>query len=387
MILSEKIAKNIVREVNAVIPMKINIMNEKGLIIASSDVKRINTFHEGAHQILTEQVSEVRVSYDGEFDGALQGVNYPLKIQNYIVGVLGITGVYEEIKESANIIRRMTELILENAYSVEQKQLKENICNRYLSEWLNGEAKNITKDFVEKGKALGFDIKIPRRIIVCSLYIKDINESIQSMQVIEEAEKCLKQKIVSFDAKNIYYESGSSLICAITEKKDDGIKNIIDLLKKEVESKYPVKLAVGVDSPVGSYSFAKIALNRAIKANRACMRTHKWDVRFYDELNMEVFCDEIEEGIKWEFIHKIFKACSNEEIREAMILLEVYYDMEGSINRAADQLFIHKNTLQNRLKQIMEKTGYDPRSIRHSSLFYIAIYFYRELGESTRTQI
>ncbi len=383
MILSQKIAKNIVREVNAVIPMKINIMDERGIIIASSDAKRVNTFHEGAYQIVTDQISEIRVNYDGEFDGALEGINYPLKIQNYIVGVLGITGVYDEIKESANIIKRMTELILENAYSVEQKQLKENICNRYLSEWFNGEAKNITKDFVKKGKALGFDITMPRRLMVCSLYIKDTDESIRSMQVIEEAEKSLKQRIVRINHSNIYYESGSALICAITAKDDNEIIEIVTLLKNEIENKYPVKLAIGIDSPMGNYTFAKLAFIRATKANRACMRTHKWDVRFYDDLNMEVFCDELEEGIKLEFINKIFRGFTNEEIRETMILLEVYYDMEGSINKAADKLFIHKNTLQNRLKQITERTGYDPRSIRHSSLFYIAIYFYRELGNNT----
>lgn len=383
MILSQKIAKNIVREVNAVIPMKINIMDERGIIIASSDAKRVNTFHEGAYQIVTDQISEIRVNYDGEFDGALEGINYPLKIQNYIVGVLGITGVYDEIKESANIIKRMTELILENAYSVEQKQLKENICNRYLSEWFNGEAKNITKDFVKKGKALGFDITMPRRLMVCSLYIKDTDESIRSMQVIEEAEKSLKQRIVRINHSNIYYESGSALICAITAKDDNEIIETVTLLKNEIENKYPVKLAIGIDSPMGNYTFAKLAFIRATKANRACMRTHKWDVRFYDDLNMEVFCDELEEGIKLEFINKIFRGFTNEEIRETMILLEVYYDMEGSINKAADKLFIHKNTLQNRLKQITERTGYDPRSIRHSSLFYIAIYFYRELGNNT----
>lgn len=383
MLLSEKIAKNIVREVNAVIPMKINIMNEKGMIIASSDYTRVNTFHQGAYQIVKEQASEIRVNYDGEFDGALQGINYPIKIQNYIVGVLGITGEYNQIKENASIIKRMTELILENAYSVEQKLLRESIRNRYLAEWFGGDAKNITKDFVKKGETLGFDIMIPRRIIVCSFYIKDIEESIHAMQVIEEAEKKLKQNIVRLDQNNIYYDSGSALICAITAKKNDEIISIIQSLKNEIESKYPVKLAIGIDSPMSNYTFAKVALSRAMKTNRACMRTHKWDVRFYDDLNMEVFCDELEENTKWEYIHKIFRDFSNDEIRDSMILLEVYYDMEGSINKAAEKLFIHKNTLQNRLKQIMERTGYDPRSIRHSSLFYISIYFYRELDNST----
>lgn len=80
---------------------------------------------------------------------------------------------------------------------------------------------------------------------------------------------------------------------------------------------------------------------------------------------MEIFTDELSETVKSEYVHKIFKGMNDEEIFKAVQLLEIYYDEEGSISRAADKLFIHKNTLQNRLKQIQARTGYDPRSIRH----------------------
>lgn len=380
--LSVQIASNIVKEVNSVIPLKINIMNEKGIIIASSDPLRIGSFHEGALRIIENQIDEIAVHFDGEFNGALQGINYPLKLQGYIIGVLGITGKYEEIVNSALIIKRMTELILENTYSVEQRQLQENVCNRYLSEWLNGEAKNITTDFVKRGKALGFDITIPRRILVCSFYIPNSSQNLQTMQVIEQAEKYLKKTVSDLDALNLYYKAGSALVCAVTVISDLGAEILVKELKKQVEEKFPVYLAIGIDSKVDNFEFAQTALIRAQKANKACMRTHKRDIRFYDDLNMEVFTDEISELSKQEFIHRIFKGFSNEEIRHSMILLETFYDLEGSINKASERLFIHKNTLQNKLKRIAERTGYDPRSIRHSSLFYIAIYFYRDIYDS-----
>ncbi|WP_029504806.1 CdaR family transcriptional regulator [Lachnoclostridium phytofermentans] len=382
MILSVQIASNIVKEVNSVIPLKINIMNEKGIIIASSDKPRIGCFHEGAMRIIENQIDEITVHFDGEFNGALQGINYPLKLQGYIIGVLGITGKYEEIANSALIIKRMTELLLENTYSVEQKQLKENVCNRYLSEWLNGEAKNITSDFVKRDKVLGLDITIPRRILVCSFYHSDQRENLQSMQVMEEAEKYLKKKVSSKDPFNLYYKSGSILVCAVTATSDGSVETLARELKKKVEEKYFVKLAIGIDSIVENYAFAQTALTRAQKANKACMRTHKRDIRFYEDLNMEVFTDEISELTKQEFVHRIFKGFSNEEIRNSMVLLETFYDLEGSIQKVSEHLFIHKNTLQNKLKRIAERTGYDPRSIRHSSLFYIAIYFYRDIYDS-----
>lgn len=379
MLLSVQIASNIVKEINSVIPMKINIMDANGIIIASSDSKRIGQFHEGAYRIIEKQIDEITVHYDGEFDGALQGINYSLKLQGYIVGVLGITGEYEEISESALIIKRMTELLLENTYSVEQKQLREDMCNRYLAEWLHGEAKNITAEFVERGRVLGFDITVPRRILVCSFYRQGYETDLDAMTIIEQAEKFLKKIVTSIDPLNLYYKSGSTLVSAVTAIKDERVEALAWELKKQVEKQFPVKLAVGIDSISDNFAFIQKALIRAQKANNACMRTHKRDIRFYDDLNMEVFSDEISELSQIEFIQRIFKGFSDEEIRESMVLLETYYDMEGSINRAAEHLFMHKNTLQYKLKRIAELTGYDPRSIRHSSLFYIAIYFYRNI--------
>ena len=57
-------------------------------------------------------------------------------------------------------------------------------------------------------------------------------------------------------------------------------------------------------------------------------------------------------------------------------------DREGDTNAASEKLYIYKNTLQYRLNKIADRTGYNPRSIRHSSLFYIAIYFYRETRDA-----
>ncbi|NLZ81669.1 MAG: hypothetical protein GX913_07735 [Clostridiales bacterium] len=383
MLLSVQIASNIVKEVNLVIPLKINIMDERGLIIASSDQTRIGGFHEGAFHIITNKLDELTVNYDGEFEGALRGINFPLKLQGYIVGVLGITGEYDEIIDSTKIIKRMTELLLENTYSVEQKQLQESVRNRYLAEWLNGEPKNITTEFVERGQALGLDISIQRRIMVCSFYNHlNSNSYLKYMQVIEQAEEYLKKRVINIDPFNLYYKAGSSLVCAVTTIKDNDIELLALELKKQVEELYPIKLAIGIDSVVDNFAFMKTALARAQKSNNACMRTHKRDIRFYSDLNMEVFTDEVSELSKIEFIHRIFKNFSDEEIRDSTILLEIFYDLEGSITKTAERLYIHKNTLQYKLRKIAERTGYDPRSIRHSSLFYIAIYFYRYIADS-----
>jgi len=108
--LSQQIAENIVHEVNAVIPQMINIMDENGVIIASSDLSRVGTLHDGAVQILRDGLDELIIHSPDEFFGSKPGVNYPIIMQGAYVGVLGITGDYTDVADSALIIKRMTEL-------------------------------------------------------------------------------------------------------------------------------------------------------------------------------------------------------------------------------------------------------------------------------------
>ena len=63
-------------------------------------------------------------------------------------------------------------------------------------------------------------------------------------------------------------------------------------------------------------------------------------------------------------------------------MLEIFYEEDGSITKTAARLFIHKNTLQQHLRKIAARTSYDPRSLRDSAVFYIIIYFYRDITNS-----
>ncbi len=52
--------------------------------------------------------------------------------------------------------------------------------------------------------------------------------------------------------------------------------------------------------------------------------------------------------------------------------LKVYYEMNMSLSKTADKLFLHKNTVQQRLKKILGQSGYDPRSFQDAVLLYLA---------------
>lgn len=379
--LSDSIAREIVGELSKVTALNINIMDAEGRIIASIDPSRIGTYHAGAHRIMTQNLSELVIRNGDRLEGARPGLNYPIRIDGQSVGVLGITGEYGEIVDSARIIKRMTELLLQSAYNTEQKQFGKSVRNRYFDEWVNGDVKSITAEFVDRGRALGFDITLPRRFLDCSVYAPTHDAGMEVMRAIEQAEEAAVQYVLGLNRSNIYFKAGASLVLAVTETTDEGILRVAKQLVAIVDAMPGIRLAVGVDAGVEPFHAAKSALHRARVANRACMRTHRWNIRFYNDLRMELIVDGMSDPAKIEYVKRLFPGYTQNEIVDAMILLENYYETEGSVAKTAERLYIHKNTLQYKLKKIAERTGYDPRSIRHSSLFYNAIFFYRNLSE------
>lgn len=102
-------------------------------------------------------------------------------------------------------------------------------------------------------------------------------------------------------------------------------------------------------------------------------------IKGYDEINMELFADLIPLTAKREYVKKIFHGYTPLELADAVHTLECFFEHDGSITRTADALYIHKNTLQQHLRKIAARTGYDPRSLRSSAVFYVVLYFYQDI--------
>lgn len=54
-------------------------------------------------------------------------------------------------------------------------------------------------------------------------------------------------------------------------------------------------------------------------------------------------------------------------------LLKIYFSNNMSLKETADQMFLHKNTLQYQLDKIWKNTGYNPREFRDAAILYIAL--------------
>ena len=91
MFVSKETAQAIVEEMKAATGHDINLMDDQGVILASTDPKRVGEEHGGAKRLLSQGLQRL-VVYDDEEPGTRKGVNLPVYMEGTPVGVIGITG-------------------------------------------------------------------------------------------------------------------------------------------------------------------------------------------------------------------------------------------------------------------------------------------------------
>lgn len=370
--LSKHNALQIVQNINDILPHKINLMDLHGTIIASTDPQRIGSFHGGAAKVIQENLDELRIFSNDEYEGTRKGTNFLLRVRGEPIGVLGITGSYEEILPFAYVIKRMTELLVNEKEIQRQQDFFENKRTRFLTEWIT-HSDQVNKEFLKTGLDLKIDLLVPRRIL--SVAFSPAEENFD----VDLAERTLESRLKKIDGSCLLCKMANEFLIFSCKVRDESMREFALKLKSDIEERCRVFVLIGIDHPAADYLHMNEAYKQAKKALQSCMKTKKTAVLFYDEIDMELFADEIPNQSKIRYIKKIFHGYNIIEIQRAVELLEKFYENEGSITRTAEILFIHKNTLQQRLKKIFLRTGYDPRSLRDNAIFHMAIYFYRDL--------
>ena len=95
--ISRSTAMRIVTDLSDIVGQQINMMDENGLIIASTDPDRLGMVHGGSLKVLEGKLTSLIIHSDDEYPGSRPGLNLPIEIDGKYIGVIGITGKYEAI--------------------------------------------------------------------------------------------------------------------------------------------------------------------------------------------------------------------------------------------------------------------------------------------------
>ncbi len=110
--LEKALAEKLIEQVTEYTSYNVNIMDEKGVIIASRSRERVGTFHEAAYELLQGTGDMLTVMDGEEYPGSLRGMNLVIEIDGRREGVVGVTGDPDEIRPVALIIKMAIETLI-----------------------------------------------------------------------------------------------------------------------------------------------------------------------------------------------------------------------------------------------------------------------------------
>lgn len=373
--LSSQGAQAIVDEVGAVVKQNINMMDRRGYVIASTDETRIGSLHEGARRVIEEHLTELYVEEEHATPTARPGLNLPITHAGAIVGVIGITGRYEEVVGYGQVVKKMVEILLRENARQDEKRMGRRVLNRFLEDWVIGSGLMQPKILEERGFALGIDIAQPRRVMVASArelveYASTAAGQMQLEQVEREAAS------LSGNGSLVFGSAGRQIIL-VKKCTDRQMEQTACRIRTAVLKKFGIRMVIGIDGRAGDIH---VAYGQAGKAWRSAGMAKK-DILTYDSVTLELFTEDLGQEVKKEYVRKVFKECSYEELCQWMGLLEAYFEAEGSLQSASGALHIHKNTLTYKLKRLAELTGYDVRLVSQAAVFYMAMLFFRDVKD------
>lgn len=380
--ISKSSAQQIVEEIGKLVKQNINLMDETGRIIASNDHARIGNFHTGAYRIIQNHLSEYYIT--PELENALpnvrRGINLPIEVDGEVQGVIGITGDYTEVIKYGQIVKKMAEILIRERMALDNRQLDQRVRSRFLEDWILGSGLSNPQALSERGFALGIDIHTPRRCIVVSAKNREqYTGTLEGQMLLEQVEHLVNVPVSA--QGGIILRNAARQILLLRRQDTHALVQFCREIGENLSDKLGVSMIFGIDGQSEDVHGAYIQANRAwhTAAYSDCA------VTCFENLRTELLMDDLSQENKQEYLRRIFRGCSQEEVAEYISLLEVFFASEGSLQKAAGQLYIHKNTMQYRLKHLAEITGLDVRKPSQAPSLYLAMLLYLDLSRSEST--
>jgi carbohydrate diacid regulator len=135
MMLSPVLAQQIAGETTEAIGHNVIITDGDGIVTGSGDVRRVGSLHEASLQVMETQESAWHSPEQARaLTGVRPGITLPLVIGGEAVGTVGITGSPRQVRRFGLLVRRQTEILLEQAALLRSRMLRERALEDLVGE-------------------------------------------------------------------------------------------------------------------------------------------------------------------------------------------------------------------------------------------------------------
>lgn len=363
--ISEKYLQNILCEMKEIVDQDLIFMNTDGIIKASTVTSRIGNVHYGGKKVV-ETGRDLMIYSDQEYIGAKKGINMPVRLDETIIGVIGITGNSDEVIKYVKIIKRLTEIFIKDGYAkdIENSEIKKD---RMILESLLFSETNIDQNYITRYENLfGIKNKIPRFVIISTI----IGNDSKIVRNIDEVFRIFRATLKG--SKTIISLTGNNIVMILESDSTGYCNELIIKVKKEIKNKINLNMRFGIGDKQTEISRLRISYLKAMDALKWSSIVTKENVTYYEDFDIEIILSKMPSTVMEEYVEKLFSKLVDSEIKDMGKIIELYENHNGSLKLISQELFIHKNTLQYKINKLYEKTGYDMRNLRDFMALRIA---------------
>lgn len=349
--LNESLANRVVKRIMNTLEYNINIMDEKGVIIASGDESRVGQVHKGAVEaIKSETIREIFEDTETE----KKGINKPIVVDRKILGVIGISGNPNEVRKFADLITITAQLMIEQQFYLNVEEVKQTRFRDFLNEWIYKKDSNYNEDFRLRAELLEIDTSIKRVVAFIKMdkltYNIYANYSVYLSKDEYVMRYGLQNVLLLMDANSNYIEK----IQKIVEKDSNIITCAI--------SKPNLILA---DSLMQAERVSKILSTSISDQN----------IGRYEDFDL---MDSIfESSVGSNLSSLIINMIEQDKKGELLETIDTYFKFNCEISAISRHMFIHRNTLSYRINRVQEITGLNLHQFSDRVKLYFSLLSYK----------
>ena len=380
-----KLAQDFVEATSLLVGQRtINIMDQKGIIIASTEKHRIGDFHQGASEVLATG-KPVRIKKEDlpRYPGTKEGYNMPIFLNDEIIGVVGIFGCEEEVQSIANLLRVYVTQSFSKLQMTQKQNLEAELRNQLLRLLLFG-GKSQKEMITKLCGMLDLQLKFPVRIIL--LYERAAERNMKHLldyhQFIQNLiwKNVLDRRCDVFGIQNADYVIllGGSGELLETRKR-------LDKLLQEIEREAVWNAAVS--SPCRNMEEVSEGMKEVsvLRNRRGGMIQNLEEHTCRMQYLMGRFT--VQDGARTvvRMLRRLEDQHGEKQAEQLLQTAQVYYEYGGSVAKAAEKLNLHKNTLLYRMKQLYQTLELEQDTVFVREFFIRMLLEYRNMPESGKS--
>ncbi len=359
-ILGPELAQKFIEKTVKNLPYNINIMNDKGIIIASKDETRVGDFHEVAHGLLSGKMESGVVTEKDHYIGTKPGINMFIDYKDKHVGVICVTGDPESVRSFAGLVKTSMEAMLEYELQMINERRQRGKTEKFLHYVLFDDE----FDLSEAG-TLADELRINRNelkaFIIARFPAKLDNRSI--LKALSTADDTVHQDVAipgvndDFIIMKSFSTDDEEGVREYKERVLQYVANVEALLpatvKKQEITYYVGSLQRHMTKYRASYEHA-LQLSLQVR--------DRGGVHFFNDHIQQYFRHYVTMKI-YDEIFGVFSSLFNGEDREVVAdTIRKLARNNYNVVKASKDLFVHRNTVMFRLNKIKDALNIDPIS-------------------------